>query len=123
MERRFARLCVAVVILVGASPACAQLEVVTIERPFRAQSLSGVVVDPNGKPIAGVSVEARDPTFKSVLFATITDADGHFAFPAPKNGTVHYLHMESKGFDPMQMTVVLRSLARRGVRIRLNVAS
>jgi len=119
---RFA-LGIAITSFVFTLPALAQYELITIERPFRAQSLAGVVVDSTGAPVAGVAVEDRDASFKSVLHSTTTDANGRFAFSQVRNGTTHYLHLESRGFDPMQIAVKLRRLARAEVRIQLHVAS
>jgi uncharacterized GH25 family protein len=120
MRRLWGWPCVLFVLLL---PVRAQLERITIERPFRAQNLSGTVVDLTGAPVPGVVVEDRDAAFKSTLFSTTTDSNGHFVFPPAKNGTLHYPHFESRGFDPMQITVKLHRLARAEVRIRLHVAS
>jgi hypothetical protein len=117
------RLCAAVALLLFALPVPAQYELITIEKPFRAHNLAGIVVDPTGAPVAGVVVEDRDAAFKRVLFSITTDASGHFAFAGPKSGKVHYLHLQSNGFDPLQITVKLRRATRGELRIQLHVAS
>jgi hypothetical protein len=127
-------------------PANAQLELITIEKPFTAQSLSGTVVDPTGAPVPGAVVEecrapftpieARDAQSKpngeilhgdctqgSIVTTAITNARGHFSLPMAKEGKTHYLHVASPGFDPMQITVNLKFFARAGVRIRLHIAT
>ena len=99
------------------------IELITIERPFRAQNLAGVVVDSTGATVSGVVVEACDAAYKRVLATTRTDANGHFAFPKAKIGTTHYLHFQSNGFDPMQITVQLRRFAKGNLRIKLYIAT
>lgn len=125
----------------------AQYELIIIEKPFSSHSLSGVVVDPTGAPIAGAVVEeckapftpieARnaqgkptgeilhgDCTQGSIVATKETNAHGHFSLPKAKEGKqTYYLHVSSPGFDPMQITVKLKFFARAGVRIRLHIAT
>jgi len=139
---------IALALLACSLPALAQLELITFERPLRASSLAGIVVDPTGVPVSGVVVEDCDALFspvlargaagepaqvalqgdcdrdpKHVLGSTETDANGHFVFPRAKLGTTHYLHLSCRGFDPMQIAVKLRFFARPGVRIKLYIAN
>lgn len=129
-------------------PANAQLELVVIEKPFTAHSLSGTVSDPTGSPVAGAvieecdapftPIEAKDPQGRptgTVLHgdctrnpsridsSTVTDLKGHFTIRSAKTGKVHYLHISSPGFDPMQITVRLTLFAKAGVRIQLRIAT
>jgi hypothetical protein len=128
-------------------PANAQ-EMITIEKPFTARSLSGVVVDWAGARIPDLVVERCDAQFVlsevnngrgqpagkqmlpecnrgsgHVITATKTDANGHFAFPNAKSGRTYYLHFSAPGFNPMQITVKLRFFSRAGVRIRMRIAA
>jgi len=104
-------------------PALAGNELIVIERPFHARALAGVVVDWNGAPVPGVTIEDCDPAFDRVLASTTTDASGHFAFPEAKIGTTHYLRLKSNGFNQMHIAAELRHLAKGAVRVRLVVAT
>ena len=135
-------------IFLAMPPANAQLELITIEKPFTAHSLSGVVVDETGSPIPGAVVkeceapftpiEAKDAQDKPngeilhgdctqapshVVATTETNPHGHFSLPKAKTGKIFYLHVSSPGFDPMQITVRLKFFARAGVRVRLHIAT
>jgi hypothetical protein len=96
---------------------------ITIERPFQAQNLGGVVIDPTGTPVEGVTVKECDASFTSVLASTWTDKEGHFVFPKAKRGSTHYLSLSKDGFNPMHIAVHLRHLAHAGVRIHLHMAA
>jgi hypothetical protein len=129
-------------------PAQAQLELITIERPLRANNSAEMVVDPTGAPVPGVMVEECDALFSPIpargengepvsevlpgdcdkepkhgLASTMTDANGHFAFPKARRGKKHYLHLSCPGFDPMQFSVKLRFFARKEMRIKLHIAT
>jgi uncharacterized GH25 family protein len=137
-----------VVVFASAQPSRAQYELIEFAYPFHAQKLAGTVVDSTGAPVSGVEVEECDAQFtpiqvkgpngepvsrvehgscdqdsKHVLASTTTDTNGYFAFPPVKSGTIHYLHFQSKGFDPMQITVKTRWFARRNLRIKLVIAT
>jgi hypothetical protein len=131
-----------------AAPASAQLELVVIEKPFAARTLSGIVVDSTGAAVSGVVVEQCDVLFNPikarnaegeptgevlpgdcsqepshVVASAKTDEKGHFSFPSAKTGRTYYLHLSCPGFDPMQIAVKLRFYSRSGVRIKLRVAT
>jgi hypothetical protein len=135
-------------VILTVSPLANALEEITVEKPFVARNLSGVVVDPSGSPISGVVVEQCDASFVQsevyngqgqsagkvlvpdcnrepghAITITTNDANGRFGFPNVKSGRVYYLHLSGPGFDPMQVTVKLRFFARAGVRIQLRVAT
>jgi hypothetical protein len=148
MRRQCAALCAAVAIFVFALPAPGQLQLITIEHPFDAPNLSGVVVDASGVPISGVIVEECDASFTSlpghdpagksappymlwdcdrnsrhVTASTKTDTNGHFSFPGTRKAKVHYLHLSLDGFDPMQVMVKLNRSARSELRIQMHIAT
>jgi hypothetical protein len=122
-RRSFSRLGIVVALQFGLLTAQAQYELITIESPFRAQNLAGIVVDSTGAPVPGASIEDRDATFTQVLASTTTDANGSFEFQRARVGTTHYLHIQSNGFDPMHITVTLRHLAKLKLKIQLHIAS
>ncbi|MGB8259891.1 MAG: carboxypeptidase-like regulatory domain-containing protein [Terracidiphilus sp.] len=121
MKGRLGWLGFLLVALALAPPARAVYETVVIERPFHARSLAGVVLDPSGAPIPAATVEDRDPKTKQVLATATTDANGRFRFPRAKLGSVHTLYVLARGFDPLQVTVKIRLVARGGLKLRLRI--
>ena len=117
--RRIRRIGALSVAFALALPLLAQYETIVVGHPIRAQRLAGIVEDSIGTPIAGVVVEDRDAAFKGVLATTKTDANGHFAFPGTAHGKTHHLHLQSLGFDPLEITVELH---RAGVQLEMRVA-
>jgi hypothetical protein len=135
-------------IFLAMPPANAQYQLITIEKPFTARSLSGVVIDSTGAPVPDVVVERCDAIFvqsevyngqgqpagKQMLpdcnresghdiTKTKTGANGRFAFPDAKSGRTYYLHFSAPGFDPMQIAVKLRFFSRARARIQLEIAT
>jgi hypothetical protein len=140
--------CAAFAVLAFARLLPAQLQLITVEHPFDARSLAGVVVDASGAPIPGVAVEECDASFtplpinepggqpappimlwdcdrnpKHVMASTKTDTNGHFSFRRTRNAKVHYLHLSLDGFDPMQITVIVKRSAPSELRIQMQVAT
>jgi hypothetical protein len=135
-------------LLIFTAWANAQWVQITIEKPFVARRLSGIVVDPSGAPVSRVVVEQCDELFSPlqvksetgeplpeilhgecdrgpghIVASTTTDEGGRFAFPNAKTGKTYYLHLNSPGFDPLQITVKLRHFSRARLRIRLYIAT
>ncbi|MBL9079488.1 MAG: carboxypeptidase regulatory-like domain-containing protein [Planctomycetes bacterium] len=74
----------------------------------RGEPIAGVVVDPDGKPIAGATVTATGLSTKTPQNATATSgADGVFSFPSLRVGPYH-LQTSMAGYldarEPMVMT-------------------
>src|SRR5437870_1538541 len=63
-----------------ASYASAVRELVIVEEPQPAQRVQGVVLDPSGEPIPGMTVTDRTDDGVAVLRSTKTDAKGRFHF-------------------------------------------
>jgi hypothetical protein len=135
-------------VLAFARVAPAQLALITVERPFHARALAGVVVDETGSPIPRVVVEECDASFSPrpvqdpgeklspttmlwncdtnpnhIIASTTTDASGHFSFPHAKRAKAHYLHLSLSGFDPMQVIVKVGRFARSEPQIKMTVAT
>jgi hypothetical protein len=134
-------------ILVYAAFARAQYELIVIEKPFYARNFAGTILDPSGAPVAGAVVEECaalaspveyrnpndprigllhadcDPDQHHVLASAVTDAGGHFVLPRTRNLTVRYLHVEAKGFDPLQIVVKRRSTAPAELRVTLHLGA
>ncbi|MBX3464842.1 MAG: carboxypeptidase regulatory-like domain-containing protein [Planctomycetes bacterium] len=74
----------------------------------RGEPIAGVVVDPDGKPVAGATVTATGLSTKTPQTATaVTAGDGTFGFPSLRVGP-YVLHTTMSGFldarEPMVMT-------------------
>ena len=122
-------------VLASSRFACAQLELIIVERPFHARHLAGIVSDSTGAPIGGVQVKIcrgqivapvrggcdQDPA--NILAATTTDVRGRFGFPKVAGQKITWLHLSSRGFDPMEVRVNHCRFAHGEVRIKLQVAN
>lgn len=108
------------ILLLMARDVHAVYETVTIEKPFHARSVSGVVVDPSGAPVSGVTVDDCDPSFERVVRSTTTAENGSFDLPKDKK-SVHYLSFRARGFNPLRITVVLRTFAHANFRVKLPI--
>ncbi len=113
----------ACLLLTVSQPALAGVEVVRISTPFHAHHLEGVVVDPVGEPISGVTVEDVDETANKVLATVTTDAQGRFAFPHAPSGTSHFLHLRARGFNPLEVIVKVGGLPRPTLHLKMPIAS
>jgi uncharacterized protein YfaS (alpha-2-macroglobulin family) len=122
MRHRRVQIGLVVSLLLCALSAQAQWELITLEG-VSARHLAGFVTDSTGAPVSGVAIEDCDPSYKQVLASATTDANGHFDFPKTKMGTTHYLHLESRGFDPMRIPVKLRRFSKANLKIQLYPAS
>ena len=77
----------------------------------------------------GVLIEDCDPTFKKVRRSAWTDENGRFKFHEGfmflrgRTGTTYYLRVSKDGFDPMRLTVQLKSAASAELTIQLTIAT
>jgi hypothetical protein len=60
--------------------AVAQMEIVEIEKPQLAKSIAGVVSDPSGAALPGVTVEQRSDDWKKVIRSTRRTTTVDFIF-------------------------------------------
>jgi hypothetical protein len=107
--------------VLGAQSANAVREIVQIEKPFHSKTLSGIVLDPSGAPVAGVEINDCDDEFKQVMGTVTSDAKGSFSFRNTHRGTTHYLSFTARGFNPLRITVILEPSAARGFRVALPI--
>ena len=103
--------------------AVAQLEVVEIEEPQLAKSITGVVNDPSGAALPGVTVEERSADWKSVLRSTETDARGRFHFSKTKNKTVYYIEFSRSGFNWLRIKMQLDKKAKRSLVVKMTIGT
>ena len=95
-------------------------ETVVIEKPFHARSVAGITVDPSGGVVSGVEISDCDRDFAQVYAATTSDVNGRFSLPRDSR-RVHYLKFLAPGFNPLQVTIELRSFAGKDVRVKLPI--
>ena len=118
---RFFRLLGAFAIIVlAAQRASAVYELIVIEKPFHARSVSGIVLDPVGQRLAGAEVKDYDSGFTNIRQSTTTDEQGRFSL-SRSGQSVHYLRIYARGMNPLQITVVLRPLAKPGIRVKVHI--
>ncbi|HJR58456.1 MAG TPA: TonB-dependent receptor [Vicinamibacterales bacterium] len=102
-----------VLVAFGATPAVAQLE------PGR---LTGIVSDPQGAVLPGVTVTATSPSLIGKQVA-VTEEDGKFLFPSLPSGT-YTLTFELSSFRPVRRENIVLTLGRTfTVDMQLEVAS
>ena len=101
----------------------AQLQVVEIEQPQFAKSVAGVVVDPSGAALPGVTVEERSEDWKAVLRSTETDEKGRFHFGSSRNKTVYHLYFSRSGFDWLRITVELEKKAKPPLIVKMPIGT
>ncbi|WP_019038345.1 SusC/RagA family TonB-linked outer membrane protein [Psychroflexus tropicus] len=63
----------------------------TTPLPFQQNEITGVVEDPNGLPIPGVTVSLKNTTQ-----GTVTNQDGRYSITAPSNGTLVFSYVGFK---------------------------
>lgn len=90
----------------------AQMEIVEIEGPQSAKSVAGVVLDPSGAALPGVTVEERTEDWKAVLRSTETDENGRFHFSPSRNKAVYCLQFSRSGFNWLRMKLQLDKKAK-----------
>ena len=103
-------------------PAPAQYAIIEIEKVQIVKSLSGVVRDASGAPIAGATVAEVSADRKTVIQSTVTDARGAFALPQHR-GELHHLMVSMRNFNPLVVHVKVSRSASKLLDLQLNVAT
>jgi Carboxypeptidase regulatory-like domain len=99
--------------------AAAQMEIVEIEKPELAKSIAGVVSDPSGVALPGVTVEERSDDWKTVLRSTETDDHGRFHFSARSKKTIYHLQFSLSGFNWVRIKLQLDKKAASTVAVKM----
>jgi len=103
-------------------PSMAVRELVIIDEPQLAQRLEGDVLDPNGDPIAEMTITDRTANCVAVLRSTKTDSRGHFQFPTQRGKKVYCLRFDHPLWNPLQLTVKLDKHAlQRGITAKPHI--
>lgn len=82
-----------------------------IEKPQHAKSVAGVVNDPSGSALPGVTVEERSEDWKTVLRSTETDDQGRFNFSPRPRTVMYHLQFARSGFDWVRIKLQLEKKA------------
>ena len=101
----------------------AQYQLVEIEKPQLAKSVSGVVNDPPGAALPRVSVEERSADWKTVLRSTETDDSGRFHFSSTRNKTIYRLQFSLSGFDQLRIKLQLDKNTNVSIVVKLPIAT
>ncbi|MGA9155940.1 MAG: carboxypeptidase-like regulatory domain-containing protein [Candidatus Sulfotelmatobacter sp.] len=99
--------------------AVAQMEIVEIEKPQFAKSVAGIVMDPSGAVMAGVTVEERSEDWKTVLRSTETSDKGRFHFSPTNAKTVYYLEFSRSGFNWVRLKLQLDKKAEPVIMVKM----
>ena len=101
----------------------AQQEIVVIEQPQSAKSVAGVVVDPSGAALSGVTVEERSQDWKVVLRATETDENGRFHFASSPNKTLYFLYFSRSGFNWLRIKLQVSKRAKSSLVVKMPIGT
>lgn len=104
------------------APASAVREFVILETPMPAQRLEGVVLDPSGAPIPGVTVSDCSAKWAAPMRTTPTDIKGRFRLSARLGKRVYYLRFDHPLFNPLGLRLSLeKAAAERRIIVRLPI--
>jgi CO dehydrogenase/acetyl-CoA synthase gamma subunit (corrinoid Fe-S protein) len=90
-----------------AASAPAVRELVVIAEPQLAQRVEGIVLDPSGAPIAGMTVTDRTENWVAVLRTAMTDRNGRFHFSSQAGKNIYNLRFDHPGFNPLELKLKL----------------
>ncbi len=99
------------------------MEVVEIETPQTAKHIAGIVNDPSGGALPGVTVEERSADWKTVLRSTETDESGKFHFARTGDKKVYHLQFARSGFNWLRITVQLDKKAKPSILVRMPIGT
>jgi hypothetical protein len=97
----------------------AQMETVEIPQPQMATAVAGVINDPSGAPLSGVTVEDCSPNWKTVLRSTETDDKGRFHFSRKSKQTVYYLKFSRAGFNWVELKLELKKGSPAAITVKM----
>ena len=103
--------------------ATAQYQLIEIEKPQLSKSVGGLVTDPVGTVVSGVSVEEWTAGWKKFVRATHTDNNGRFYLQPEQGKTIYYLQFQSPGFDPLRLKLKVDPEAKPGITVKMLLAT
>jgi hypothetical protein len=99
----------------------AGVEIVEIDKIQVSQSLSAIVVMPDGSPLPSAKVEEVSSDWKTVLRTVQTDAGGTFTLAPVKGRNIYYIQVSAPGFNSLRFRLKRKRYARPlKVQIRLS---
>lgn len=111
-------------LLLVASTALCQNEVIQREKTMRVQSLSGrVQLGDSPEGVKGVLVEDCTPDWKAVKTSTYTDANGHFNFPDASAKRIHYLRLSFHGAHTLLIKVKIDRSGQKRLHLVLSFST
>lgn len=117
---RFKRILVAVAIVITTVwSANAVRYTVRIEELQPAQQVEGVVLDPSGAPIWGMTVTDRTENWEAVLRTTKTDEKGRFHFSRQSGKSIYHLFFYHQSFNELELRLKLdKHATQKGIIVR-----
>ena len=103
--------------------AVVQMEIVEIEKPQVAKSVAGVIYDPSGAALSGVTVEERTEDWRTVLRSVQTDENGKFHFSNGKDRDVYYLQFSRSGFNWLRIRLKLVKKAKPSIVVKMPIGT
>ncbi len=84
-------------------------------------TISGLVVDPDGLPVPGVSVTISSPNLQGIR-STVTTAHGDYIFPFLPNGN-YTIAFQLSGFNPLKVSLDLKLSENKSYDARMKLAT
>jgi hypothetical protein len=103
--------------------ACGQMQSIEYSRVFSVRNLKGVAVDPSGATVADVKVEICKDNWTDCFASATTGADGKLSFSSVPHESVRYVKVSARGFDVLRLRVRQRFLARKGLVVKMHIAT
>jgi hypothetical protein len=115
----------ALMLLAGSELCVAQGNmIVQLDGVLKSRSMSGTIwVKANQSPISEVTIEDCAPSWKDVIFSSVSDSNGRFVLQSSK-AKIHYLRLISPGFN---ITLVKIQMTRwswhKSLRLEMTVGT
>jgi hypothetical protein len=88
-----------------------------------ARSLTAVVHDSGGTPMAGVLVEEFSSDWKEPLRSTRTDVAGVFTFAPVRGRDLYYFQLTFENFNPLRVRVKLDRKRRKELQLQMELST
>ena len=88
-----------------------------------ARSLSAIIVDPIGNPIAGATVEEMDENWRETSRTTNTDASGKFTFATIRGRKIYYIRVRAENFQPIEFPLKVNFMHWKTLKLTMPVGA
>ncbi len=99
------------------------MEIVELQQPQLAKSVDGIVIDPSGAALPGVTVEERSADWKNVVRSTETHENGRFHFSRERKESTYNLQFYRAGFNWLRLTAQLDRTAKKMVTVKMPIGT